>query len=219
MARAALLGAAAALCAGVPASCMPPAAPGSEPGPGAPAGGPQREPAVAAYRDPTRPVGERVADLLSRMTLVEKVAQLRSVHRDHTHLDDPVEHRFSPDQAKRLLADGIGEVSPPNARQDAKSAAEFANAVQRYLVEETRLGIPAILHVDSLHGLEVPGATSFPQAIALAATFDPDLVEQVFTVASRQARARGIWQVLAPVLDVARRSAWGRFEETYGENP
>jgi beta-glucosidase len=172
-----------------------------------------------SYRDAHVPVPERVADLLSRMTLAEKVAQLESVNWDHTRLDDPATHAFSHEAAVRHIAQGIGEVTRPGDKHDARSAVVFANAIQKYLVEETRLGIPAILHEESLHGFVGPEATSFPQAIALAATFDPDLVEQVFTVAAREARARGVSHVLAPVLDVARDPRWGRIEETYGEDP
>lgn len=173
---------------------------------------------LKSYRDTRLSVGERVTDLLSRMTLDEKVAQLQAVNWEHTHLDD-VTHRFSLLEARRLIPNGIGEVTRPGDRRDAAGALEFADAVQHYLVEQTRLGIPAILHEEALHGFVAPSATSFPQAIALAATFDPALVEDVFTTAARQARARGVQHVLAPVLDVARDPRWGRIEETYGEDP
>jgi beta-glucosidase len=156
---------------------------------------------------------------MAKMTLAEKVAQLESVHWEHTRLDDPATHRFSPEAARRLMSHGIGAVTRPGHDHDARGAVEFANAVQKYLVEETRLGIPAILHEEALHGLVAPGATSFPSAIALAATFDPALVEEVFTTAARQTRARGVTHVLAPVVDVARDPRWGRIEETYGEDP
>ncbi|MCL2448098.1 MAG: glycoside hydrolase family 3 C-terminal domain-containing protein [Polyangiaceae bacterium] len=180
---------------------------------------PAQATAPRSYRDASAPVAERVADLLSRMTLAEKVAQLESVNWDHTRLDDPNTHVFSHDAAVRHVAMGIGEVTRPGDKHDARAAVAFANAIQKYLVEETRLGIPALLHEESLHGFVGPDATSFPQAIALAATFDPELVEQVFSVAARQARARGVAHVLAPVLDVARDPRWGRIEETYGEDP
>jgi beta-glucosidase len=171
------------------------------------------------YRDPAQPLAARVADLMAKMTLAEKVAQLNSANWEHTRLDDPKTHRFSPEAARRLLSSGIGAVTRPGHSHDARGAVEFANAVQKYLVEETRLGIPAILHEEALHGLVAPGATSFPSAIALAATFDPALVEEVFTTVARQTRARGVTHVLAPVVDVARDPRWGRIEETYGEDP
>jgi beta-glucosidase len=180
------------------------------------------EPAGAAnapYRDPKLPVDKRVADLLGRMTPAEKVAQLISVNWEHTHLDDPQTHAFSPELAQKLIADGIGEITRPSDRHDAAGAVAYANAIQKFLVEKTRLGIPTLLHEEALHGFVAPAGTSFPQALGLAATFDPALSEQVFAVAARQARARGVQHVLAPVLDVARDPRWGRIEETYGEDP
>jgi beta-glucosidase len=174
---------------------------------------------TAPYRDPKLPVEKRVADLLHRMTLAEKVAQLGSVNWDQNRLDDLKTHELSSASAAKLMPDGIGEITRPSDHHDARGAVSFANAIQKFLVEKTRLGIPAILHEEALHGLVAPGGTSFPQAIALAATFDPDLLEQIFTVAARQARARGVQHVLAPVIDVARDPRWGRIEETYGEDP
>jgi beta-glucosidase len=176
-------------------------------------------PASAPYRNAKLPVDKRVADLLKRMTLAEKVAQLGSVNWDKNAIDDPKTHELSPTLAQKLMPDGIGEITRPSDRHDAKGAVAFANAIQKYLVEKTRLGIPALLHEEALHGFVAPAGTSFPQAIGLAATFDPDLVEQIFTVAARQTRARGVQHVLAPVVDVARDPRWGRIEETYGEDP
>jgi beta-glucosidase len=198
-----------------PPAQPPPAPAASERAPGAT--GPA--PTARSYRDPKLPIADRVADLLGRMTLAEKVAQLESVDWEHTRLDDAKTHAFSPAQAERLIPDGIGEITRPSDRHDARGAIDFANAVQKFLLERTRLGIPALLHEEALHGFVAPGGTSFPQAIALAATFDPGLVEQVFTVAARQARSRGVQHVLAPVVDVARDPRWGRIEETYGEDP
>lgn len=172
-----------------------------------------------SYRDARVPIAARVADLLAHMTLEEKVAQIEAVHWEHTRLDDPKTHVFSIERARRLIPNGVGEITRPGDRHDARGALDFSNAIQKYLVEQTRLGIPAIMHEEALHGLVAPGATSFPQAIALAATFDPALVEEVFTTVARQTRARGVEHVLAPVLDVARDPRWGRFEETYGEDP
>ena len=165
-----------------------------------------------SYRDPTASVADRVSDLLARMTIEEKVAQLESVNWEHTRLDDPETHRFSPALARKLVSNGIGEVTRPGDRHDARGAVDFRERTPKYLVGETRLGIPALLHEEALHGLVAPGGTSFPVPIALAATFDPDLVEDVFTVAARQARRRGVEHVLAPVLDVARDPRWGRMK-------
>jgi beta-glucosidase len=187
----------------------------------APSGRAAEPPSVAhaRYRDPKLPVDKRVADLLARMTPAEKVAQLVSVNWEHTHLDDPKTHEFSPELAQKLIADGIGEITRPSDRHDAAGAVAYANAIQKFLVEKTRLGIPTLLHEEALHGFVAPAGTSFPQALGLAATFDPALNEQIFAVAARQARARGVQHVLAPVLDVARDPRWGRIEETYGEDP
>ncbi|HET6148237.1 MAG TPA: glycoside hydrolase family 3 N-terminal domain-containing protein [Polyangia bacterium] len=181
---------------------------------------PAKPPASASYRDAKAAIDARVADLVGRMTPTEKVAQLMSVNWQHTHLDDNRTHALSPQAAQKLIGNGIGEITRPSDRHDdARSATEFANAVQKFLVTQTRLGIPALMHEEALHGFQAPAGTSFPQAIALAASFDPDMVEQVFTVAARQARARGVQHVLAPVVDVARDPRWGRIEETYGEDP
>ena len=180
----------------------------------------EKAPAVPPpYRDAKLAVDARVADLLGRMTPAEKVAQLESVNWFRSRLFDAKSHLFSPAQARKLMPHGIGEVVRPSEQHDAREAVEFVNAVQKFLVEQTRLGIPAILHEESLHGLAAPAATSFPQAVALAATFDPTLVEEIFTVAARQTRARGVAQVLSPVVDVARDPRWGRVEETFGEDP
>ena len=178
-----------------------------------------RPPANAAYRNPKLPLAERVADLMGRMTQAEKVAQVQSVGWEHTRVEDSKTHAFSPEAAAKLMPDGIGELTRPSDRHDVRGAVEFVNAVQRWLVEKTRLGIPALTHEEALHGFAAPAGTSFPQAIALGATFDPALVESVFAVAARQARARGVQHVLAPVIDVARDPRWGRIEETYGEDP
>jgi beta-glucosidase len=194
--------------------------PGLETGALVAAESPVRPPANARYRDAKAAVNDRIADLLARMTPAEKVAQLMSVNWEHTHLDDAKTHALSPEAAKRLIGNGIGEITRPSDRHpDARGATEFANAIQKFLIEETRLGIPALMHEEALHGFAAPAGTSFPQAIALGATFDTELVERVFTVAARQARARGVQHVLAPVVDVARDPRWGRIEETYGEDP
>ncbi|MEM1568192.1 MAG: glycoside hydrolase family 3 N-terminal domain-containing protein [Thermofilaceae archaeon] len=163
-------------------------------------------------------ISKTVEHLLSRMTLEEKVAQLLSVP-----VEDLVEGRsFSREKARRLLSNGIGwirRVSGSRLGFSPKEAARFVNEVQRFLVEETRLGIPAIVFEESLAGLMAPTATCFPQAIALAATWDPELVQRVAEEIRRQALAVGCRHVLAPVLDLSWDPRWGRTEETYGEDP
>ncbi|MES1172528.1 MAG: glycoside hydrolase family 3 N-terminal domain-containing protein [Bacteroidota bacterium] len=203
-----------------PGAPAPPAAPPTTP-PAAPRPGTANtvQAGTLPYRNVALPIPARVADLLSRMTLEEKVAQLQAVNWEHTRLYDEATRQFSPDQARKLIRFGIGQITRPGDKNNAAKATAFANAIQKYLIEQTELGVPAILHEEALHGFVAAGATSFPQAIALGATFDPPLVEEIFAVTARQMRARGVHHALAPVLDIAREPRWGRFEETYGEDP
>src|SRR5690242_7454704 len=170
------------------------------------------------YRDPRLPIERRVTDLLSRMTLEEKVAQMLCLW-DQKKLITDAHGVFDPASAPRWFRVGIGRIERPQDGHDVRGEAEFVNAIQRWVRDSTRLGIPVLFNEEALHGLEAAGATSFPQAIALASTWNTDLVQRVFTAAAAEARARGIGQVLAPVIDVAREPRWGRFEETYGEDP
>jgi len=178
------------------------------------------------YRDRTRPVDERVRDLLARMTLEEKVAQTLALWKGKEKITDD-QGRLDPAAAKEVLGNGIGQIARPTELRDKptkivlgpREDALFNNAVQKWLLENTRLGIPALTHEEALHGLVAPKATSFPVPLALAATWDPGLVERVMSVAAQEARARGTHEVLSPVLDLARDPRWGRTEETYGEDP
>jgi beta-glucosidase len=182
--------------------------------------------APTVYRDAARPVEDRVADLLGRMTIEEKVAQLIGVWQRVADMQQP-DGRFDPAKAKALIGHGIGEVSrpsevAPSASRKSRSPrehVEFVNAVQRWLAENTRLGIPAMFHEEALHGFAAPAGTHFPVPIALASTWDPALVERLMAVAAREARARGVQHVLSPVVDLGRDPRWGRIEETYGEDP
>jgi beta-glucosidase len=170
------------------------------------------------YRSPTLPTVRRVEDLLSRMTLEEKVAQMLCLWNAKKQITDS-QGRFDPIRAPEWFRVGIGRIERPSDGHGARAQAEFTNAIQRWVRDNTRLGIPVIFHEEALHGLQGQEATSFPQAIALASTWDPDLVERAFAVVAREVRARGAQQVLAPVVDVARDPRWGRIEETYGEDP
>jgi beta-glucosidase len=177
------------------------------------------------YRDPKLPVEQRVADLLSRMTLEEKIAQLEGAWQNKQFFHDPQElfvdenGKFLPERAAALMKNGLGEISRPSENRDPRAMVEYTNTVQKWLRENTRLGIPVIFHDECLHGHVAPKATSYPQAIALASTWDPSLLHEVFTATAAEARARGVQQCLAPVLDLARDPRWGRTEETYGEDP
>ncbi len=171
----------------------------------------------AAYRDPHLPVGDRVADLLARMTVEEKVAQLGSAWvfqlADGTSLDL--------DKAGELLRHGLGQVTRISgaSRLTPRDAAVLANAIQRHLVTETRLGIPAIVHEEICSGLMARDSTIFPQAIGVGSTWQPDLAAALADAVRVQMRAMGAHQGLSPVLDVCRDPRWGRTEETFGEDP
>jgi beta-glucosidase len=156
------------------------------------------------YLDPKRATEERVKDLLSRMTLEEKVAQLQCAI-------GQVE--------EGIVRNGIGSLAVSLRNLGPREAAEQANRFQRIALEQTRLGIPVLIHDEALHGLVGRGATSFPQAIGLAATWNPELLEQITAVIAKQTRSRGIRHVLSPVINIARDVRWGRVEETYGEDP
>jgi beta-glucosidase len=181
---------------------------------------------TAVYRDRTRPVDERVRDLLARMTLDEKVAQTLALWKGKEKITD-AQGQLDPAGARTLLANGLGQLSRPTELRDKptkillgpREDAVFINAVQKWLVENTRLGIPVLTHEEALHGLVAPRGTNFPIPIALASTWDPALVEKVMSIAALEARARGTHEVLSPVLDLARDPRWGRTEETYGEDP
>jgi beta-glucosidase len=179
--------------------------------------------ATPLYRQATASVDARVADLLSRMTLEEKVAQLQGIWNRKREIQD-AQGRFDRTNANALIGLGIGEVSRPSeigggAVRRARDEALFVNAVQKWLIENTRLGIPAMFHEEALHGLVAPGGTHFPSPIGLASTWDPPLVERIMSVAALESRARGAQHVLSPVIDLGRDPRWGRIEETYGEDP
>ena len=187
------------------------------------------------YKDATVTVDARVDDLLGRMTLEEKVMQMQCVWQKKGEIQDP-DGKFNPGKAMKVYPNGLGMVARPSDQQglatttgagdsggipnrNAFETATHINAMQKWAVEQTRLGIPMIMHEESLHGFVARDATSFPQAIGLASSFDPDMATKIFSVAAREMRARGANFALAPVVDVAREPRWGRIEETYGEDP
>ncbi len=173
------------------------------------------------YKDPNVPVERRVKDLLSRMTLEEKFWQLFMVPGDLDGGKEKFRHGiFGLQMDTKAVSGNVSEhLMSYGSSGTARSAAEKINAVQRFFVEETRLGIPIVPFDEALHGLVRSGATSFPQSIALAATWNPGLLSRVFQAVATETRTRGIRQILSPVVNVATDVRWGRVEETYGEDP
>jgi len=166
------------------------------------------------YRDASLSIDDRVKDLLSRMTLEEKIAEITGGrHEDRGVLDTT--GRFPQEKAEEAMR----ELYRLDSHMSARDRAVLHNAVQRYQAEKSRLGIPAIFFGEALHGFMAYGSTSFPQALALASTWDPEVQRQVFTAAGNEMASSGVDQAFTPVLDLARDPRWGRTEETYGEDP
>jgi beta-glucosidase len=183
-----------------------------------------RKSALPAYKNPKLASARRVKDLLSRMTLEEKAAQMLCVWQEKAQKLVDEKGNFDLAKAKKAFRDrrGLGQVGRPSdagGGKKARAMAELTNAIQKFFLENSRLGIPVMFHEECLHGHAAPDGTSFPQPIALGATFNPDLVEQLFTMTALEARIRGAHHALTPVVDVAREPRWGRVEETYGEDP
>lgn len=177
------------------------------------------------YKNSASLIDARVKDLLKRMTLEEKVAQLESTWQNHGQNLAPedyfVDEKGVLDEAKakQLLQNGLGQVSRPGEGHGPAEMAEFTNRLQHIALENSRLGIPLMFHEECLHGFVAIGATSYPQAIGLAATWDDTLLKRIFNAVALEARSRGADECLMPVVDVARDPRWGRTEETYGEDP
>ncbi|MFA6245089.1 MAG: glycoside hydrolase family 3 N-terminal domain-containing protein, partial [Candidatus Hydrogenedentales bacterium] len=169
------------------------------------------------YKNATLPIEERLADLLGRMTLEEKIAQLVGVW-GYELLED---RRFSEKKAVTHISNGVGHISMLAGATDLapKEYAETANAIQRYLVEHTRLGIPAAVHEECCAGFMARGAACFPQIIGLSCTWMPEMASVMATSARVHMWIAGVRQALAPVLDIVRDPRWGRVEETFGEDP
>lgn len=176
-----------------------------------------RTPTQAAYLDAGLPIATRVADLLERMTLTEKVAQLGSAWVFQL-ASGP---QLDAGRADDLLRHGIGQITRIGGASSLLpgEAAELANIIQQHLVTQTRLGIPAIVHEEICSGLMARASTVFPQALGLAATWQPELATALADAVRVQMRAVGAHQGLSPVLDICRDPRWGRTEETFGEDP
>jgi beta-glucosidase len=176
------------------------------------------------YQNPKLSAEKRTKDLLSRMTLEEKAAQMICIWRDRPKamLDD--DGNFDLKKAKAFFkkGNGLGQVTRPSDAgkgKNARETAELTNTIQKFFLENSRLGIPVMFHEECLHGHWAIDSTHFPQPIALASSFDPALVERLFVMTAEEARVRGAHHVLTPVIDVVRDPRWGRCEETYGEDP
>lgn len=173
------------------------------------------------YKDPSLSSEERAKNLLSCMTLEEKVAQMdmirgvelaTKVHEAHFCAVDETSDFYWDKVEQSFGKRGIGFV------HDVYSVPAVLNKLQRYLVEETRLGIPCIFTGEALHGISWPGAMVFPMPINLGAAFHPELTKEVGHAIAAEARSLGIYEILAPNLDLAREPRWGRVEETFGED-
>ncbi len=175
---------------------------------------PAETPGTPPYKDANLPIADRVKDLLGRMTLEEKVDQLSWGWIQKVDVIDPT-GTYTTETARQAVA---GEWSAP-LKLTPRNAAILRNAVERYQLEKTRLGIPVIFPGEALHGFMEYGSTSFPQALGLASTWDPALVKRIFTAIGDEAGSRGADQVFSPVLGIAREPRWGRTEETFGEDP
>jgi beta-glucosidase len=174
-----------------------------------------------AYKDAKVPVQQRVHDLLGRMTLEEKVAQLQS----QWTLPGIGPAFFQKDKlnesaAKQMLANGLGTMSFLDEFMGMSTGGPREGAERRnLLLKNTRLGIPIMFHGEALHGPAIRGGTAFPQAVGLGSTWDPDLLKEMFTMVAQETRAAGNSLVLAPVLDLSRDPRYGRVEEMYSEDP
>ena len=165
------------------------------------------------YKDANKIILERIEDLLQRMTLKEKVAQLYCMV-NHGQMD-PIKN------AKDNFKHGVGTLAFLNSSQtgDTKKDMETLNRIQKFFVEETRLGIPVLAHNEGIAGAQIPGATTFPQSMNVASTWEPELAAKMGEVVKKQLMAFGIRAVHSPLFDLGRDPRWGRIGETYGEDP
>jgi beta-glucosidase len=165
------------------------------------------------YKNPDKPVEERVNDLIGKMTVQEKVAQLTC--------SIVISGGDAAKQAEQTLANGVGTISYINISLtgDNQKDMDTLKETQRFLVEKTRLGIPALAHSEGIAGAQIPGATTFPQSIGQAAAWEPELIRKMGEAVKKQIKAYGIKAVHSPLFDMGRDPRWGRIGETYGEDP
>ena len=190
----------------------------------------QSPPSLPAYKDPSFSIDVRLSDLLSRMTLEEKVGQLLcplgwemyEIHGSEVHPSGKFKQLIKERNAgmlwatyradpwtKKTLANGL----------NPELSAKAGNALQKYVMENTRLGIPMFLAEEAPHGHMAIGATVFPTGIGMAATWSPELVKEVGQVIAKEIRSQGGHISYGPVLDLTRDPRWSRVEETFGEDP
>ncbi len=186
---------------------------------------------VPLYLNPAASAMRRVTDLLSRMTLEEKAAQMMCIWQEKAAKIQDADGNFDLKKAKKHFGQGrgIGQIARPSdagskptdagVGKSPGGTAELTNAIQKFFIEHSRLGIPVLFHEECLHGHAAIGATSFSQPIGLGATFNRGLVQALYAMAAEETRVRGAHQALTPVVDVARDPRWGRVEETFGEDP
>ncbi|SNY94339.1 beta-glucosidase [Cohaesibacter sp. ES.047] len=179
------------------------------------------------YKDATQSPETRADDLISRMTLEEKIGQMHAVwlflneNGEHQVRSDQFTGESNADTLRQMLSCGLGQITRPLGTRsiDPAQGVRALNALQKFMLEETRLGIPVMSHEECLSGLMIKGATLFPSSLNYGATWNPDLIKEVGAQIGEEARMVGCHQGLAPVLDVARDARWGRTEETFGEDP
>ncbi len=183
---------------------------------------------AVVYRNPEAPVDARVKDLLGRMTLEEKVAQLEGAINRKAIAGPPVTSPIvngvlNESLVKKTFEKGLGTFAFLDEFNglsgDAHEAAEHRNLLQAWVLKNTRLGIPILFHGEALHGAVIKGATSFPQAVGLGSTWDPSLLQQMFSTVALEERALGNTLVLGPEFDLSRDPRYGRDEEMYSEDP
>src|SRR5215471_5204480 len=184
----------------------------------------------AIYKDPKASTQDRVRDLLSRMTVEEKVAQLESSWTLPPFGTFQIPSPFEGDHVneamvKRIAGNGLGtyafldEFLGTGGPHNPRLSAQHRNLLQSWVMKNTRLGIPIMFHGEALHGAVTTGATSFPAAVGLGSTWDPELLQKMFSTVALEVRASGNALVLAPVLDLSRDPRYGRVEEMYSEDP
>ena len=182
------------------------------------------------YEDPAATLDDRIENLLQQMTLEEKTCQMVTLYGYKRVLKDDLP---TPEWKQMLWKDGIGAIDehlngfqqwglPPSDNENVWPASRHAwalNEVQRFFVEDTRLGIPVDFTNEGIRGVESYKATNFPTQLGLGHTWNRELIRQVGLITGREARMLGYTNVYAPILDVGRDQRWGRYEEVYGESP